>query len=273
MCQILAVSKSGYYEWRGRRISEQKKRRTELTKEIRFTFHQFNKIYGSPKITRALRKRGIQVSEKTVTRIMKEEGLRSRTVKKVKATTNSAHRLPVFPNLLNQEFDVDHPKHVWVADITYIWTQEGWLYLATVMDLYSRRILGWQMSRRMNKELVLTALQRALIAAPPIPGIVHHSDQGSQYASKAYQQLLRANGMYTSMSRKGNCYDNACIESFHGIIKRELIFHRTYVTREQATQEIFEYIIHFYNAKRIHSACQYQTPLEYEQAYYLNQAL
>uniref|UniRef100_UPI0035B50B7E IS3 family transposase n=1 Tax=Peribacillus tepidiphilus TaxID=2652445 RepID=UPI0035B50B7E len=141
------------------------------------------------------------------------------------------------------------------------------------MDLFSHRIIGWHMSHRMTKELVIMALNRALAAEPPIPGIVHHSDRGSQYASKEYQAILRANGMYTSMSQKGNCYDNACIESFHGVIKRELIFHRTYETREQAKQEIFEYLMHFYNAYRIHSACDYLSPLDYERQYYREQGL
>ncbi|AZB44412.1 IS3 family transposase [Bacillus sp. FJAT-42376] len=271
MCQVLGVSRSGYYEWKSREQSEQKKRRAALTQKVRFAFFQSDENYGSPKITRMLWAGGERVSEKTVTRIMKAQGLRSKTVKKHKATTNSKHRLPIYPNLLNQQFQVDHPKQVWVADITYIWTREGWVYLATVMDLFSRRIIGWHMSHRMTKELVITALNRALAAVPPNPGIVHHSDRGSRYASKEYQAILRANGMYTSMSRKGNCYDNACIESFHGLIKRELIFQRSYETREEAKQEIFEYLVHFYNAKRIHSACDYMSPLEFERQYYREQ--
>lgn len=273
MCQVLGVSRSGFYEWKSRKCSDQKKRRAALTSKIRFVFFESNHIYGSPKITRVLRNQGETVSEKTVTRIMKDEGLRSKTVKKYKATTNSKHQLPIYPNLLNQQFQVDHPKQVWVADITYIWTREGWLYLATIMDLFSRRIIGWHMSHRMTKELVITALKRAIAAEPPIPGLVHHSDRGSQYASKEYQSLLRQHGIYTSMSRKGNCYDNACIESFHGVIKREMIFHRAFVTREEAKQEIFEYLMRFYNARRIHSACDYVSPVEFEQAYYRKNGL
>jgi putative transposase len=268
MCDVLGVSTSGYYLWLKREKSEQKKKKEKLTRKIRFIFYASRQNYGSPKITKVLLSKGNKVSEKTVTRIMKEEGLRSKTVKKHKATTNSKHSFPVYSNLLNQQFKVDHPSQAWVADITYIWTKEGWLYLATIMDLFSRRIIGWQMSHRMTKELVITALKRAIIAQPPTPGLIHHSDQGSQYASYDYQALLRANGMYTSMSRKGNCYDNACIESFHGVIKRELIFHRRFTTRDEAKQEIFEYLVHFYNAERIHSACNYLSPLAFERKYY-----
>src|SRR5699024_7270730 len=161
---------------------------------------------------------GWRVSERTVTRYMKEMGLRSKTVKKYKATTNSKHNLPVYPNLLNQTFTVSQLGVVWVSDITYIPTKEGWLYLATVMDLFSRRIIGWAMSDRMTKELVIQALKRAFQTQPPKAGLIHHSDRGSQYASLDYQALLHSEGMVTSMSRKGNCYDNACIESFHSII-------------------------------------------------------
>ncbi|GAA5416968.1 IS3 family transposase ISCce3 [Paraliobacillus ryukyuensis] len=199
---------------------------------------------------------------------MRENNIRSKTVKKYKATTNSKHHLPIYPNLLNQHFKVDKPGQVWVGDITYIWTSEGWLYLASIMDLYSRRIIGWAMGKRMTKELVITAMKRAMVTQPPTKGLIHHSDRGSQYASKAYQDLLRENGILTSMSRKGNCYDKACIESFHGIIKRELIFHENYKTRHQAKSSIFEYIVSFYNYKRIHSTNQYMSPIHYEKNYY-----
>ncbi len=268
MCQVLGVSKSGYYAWRNRSKSKQKIRKEKLTAEIKKAHMESGKIYGSPKITQQLNRKGILVSQKTVTRIMKENSIRSKTVKKYKATTNSKHKLPVFPNLLNQQFNVSRPGEAWVADITYVWTKEGWLYLASIMDLYSRRILGWNMSERMTKELVITALKRALAAQPPTLGIIHHSDRGSQYASKDYQTILRENGMFTSMSRKGNCYDNACIESFHGVIKKELIFHHNYKTREEAKRSIFEYIASFYNYKRIHWANNYMSPIAYEKMYY-----
>jgi putative transposase len=268
MCDVLGVSTSGYYLWLKREKSEQKKRKERLARKIRFIFYASRQNYGSPKITKVLHSKGNKVSEKTVTRIMQEEGLRSKAVKKYKATTNSKHSFSVYSNLLNQQSKVNHPSQAWVADITYIWTKEGWLYLATIMDLFSRRIIGWQMSHRMTKELVMVALKRAITAQPPTPGLIHHSDRGSQYASHDYQALLRANGMYTSMSRIGNCYDNACIESFHGVIKRELVFHRRFTTREEAKQETFEYLVHFYNAERIHSACDYLSLLDFELKYY-----
>lgn len=268
MCDVLGVSKSGYYVWKKRPKSQQKIRKEKLTAQIKHEYLDSRKNYGSPKITKKLNKKGIKVSQKTVTRIMKENNIRSKTVKKYKATTNSKHHLPIYPNLLRQQFKVNHPGEVWVGDITYIWTREGWLYLASIMDLYSRRIIGWAMGDRMTKELVITALKRAIITQRPKPGLIHHSDRGSQYASKDYQQVLRQYGMITSMSRKGNCYDNACIESFHGVIKKELIFHENYHTRDQAKRSIFGYIVSFYNYKRIHSTINYHSPLEFEKLYY-----
>jgi putative transposase len=268
MCEVLGVSKSGYYAWKDRPLSDQKLRKEKLTVQIKRAHVESRNTYGSPKITKQLNRKGIRVSQKTVTRIMKENKIRSKTVKKYKATTNSKHNLPVYPNLLNQKFSVSRPGEVWVGDITYIWTREGWLYLASIMDLYSRRIIGWDMQARMTKELVISALKRAIVAQKPSPCLIHHSDRGSQYASNEYQDLLRQNGMFTSMSRKGNCYDNACIESFHGIIKRELIFHQSYRTREEAKRSIFEYIASFYNSKRIHSTNDYMSPMAYERRYY-----
>lgn len=269
MCEVLGVSKSGYYAWRNRSECNQKIRRRKLTAQVKRAYMESRGLYGSPKITKQLNSEGTDVSQKTVTRIMAEENIRSKTVKKYKATTNSKHTLPIYPNLLNQQFQVDHPSQVWVADITYVRTKEGWLYLASVMDLYSRRILGWHMSERMTKELTIRALERAIVAQKPSPGLIHHSDRGSQYASKDYQDILRSNGMFTSMSRKGNCYDNACIESFHGVIKRELIFQKgIYGTRDEAKKDIFEYIVSFYNSNRIHSANNYQSPMAFEKSYY-----
>ncbi|WP_158737298.1 IS3 family transposase [Alteribacillus sp. YIM 98480] len=188
-------------------------------------------------------------------------------LKKYKATTNSKHSYPVFPNLLNQEFQVNKPGAVWVSDITYVWTNEGWLYLATVMDLFSRRIIGWEMSKRMTKDLTITALQRAINQQEPQEGLIHHSDRGSQYAANEYQAILRSYKMTTSMSRKGNCYDNVCIESFHSVIKKELIFHQKYRTRKEAKRSIFAYIMTFYNYKRIDSSIGYLSPIAYEKKY------
>ncbi|MCT6818340.1 MAG: IS3 family transposase [Lysinibacillus fusiformis] len=268
MCEVLGVSRSGYYEWLNRPKSKQKERKEKLTSQIKRVYLDSRRNYGSPKITKQLNSEGVHVSQKTVSRIMKNEGIRSKTVKKYKATTNSKHNLPIYSNLLDQQFKVDRPGKVWVADITYIWTSEGWLYLATIMELFSRRIIGWAMDARMTKELVILALKRAIRAQSPTSGLIHHSDRGSQYASKEYQQVLRTNGIITSMSRKGNCYDNACIESFHSVIKRELVFHEKYKTRDQGKKSIIEYIVSFYNYKRIHSYTNYMSPVAYEKQYF-----
>ncbi|ARJ50364.1 hypothetical protein B5P37_10160 [Staphylococcus lutrae] len=267
MCKVLGVSKSGYYDWKKRPASSQQKRRDRLKKEIYKVYIGSQKRYGSPKITKELMKEGIKVSQRTVTRLMKEMGIRSITKKKYKATTDSKHNLPIYPNLLNQRFKVEKPGVVWVSDITYIYTREGWVYLATVMDLFSRRIIGWSMSNRMTKDLVISALERAFTAQKPTAGLIHHSDRGSQYASIEYQNILRENEIITSMSRKGNCYDNACIESFHSIIKKELIHHCNFQTRNEAMFSIIEYIVTFYNSKRIHSTLNYLSPLEFEKMF------
>lgn len=269
MCEVLGVSRSGYYDWLKRPESGQKARNRELTSAVKEVFVKSQNIYGSRKITRKLRKDNVVVSERTVGRIMKEEGIRSKTVRKYKATTNSKHSLPVYPNLLNQNFRTDGPGRAWVTDITYIPTREGWLYLASVMDLYSRKIIGFETGERMTKELVIKALDRAMTNQPPKEGLIHHSDRGSQYASKDYTDKLKEAGITISMSRKGNCYDNACIESFHSIIKKELIFHQDYTTREEARKSIFSYIVTFYNSWRMHSTLGYMTPNEFERAYHL----
>nr|WP_317618570.1 IS3 family transposase [Macrococcus sp. TMW 2.2395] len=267
MCEVLGVSKSGYYDWKKREDSSQQKRREALKKEIYKIYIGSQKRYGSPKITKKLREQGHNVSQRTVTRLMKDMNIRSITKKKYKATTNSKHNLPIYPNLLNQQFKVEKLGVAWVSDITYVYTREGWLYLATVMDLFSRRIIGWAMSSRMSKELVISALERAYVTQEPKAGLIHHSDRGSQYASVEYQKKLREKEITTSMSRKGNCYDNACIESFHSIIKKELIHHCDYKTRNEAMFSIMEYIVTFYNSTRIHSTLNYLSPIDFEKKY------
>ncbi|EKC6408305.1 IS3 family transposase [Staphylococcus pseudintermedius] len=269
MCQVLGVSRSGYYDWTNRKPSARIMKRDILKKQIYQIYIKSQKRYGSPKITQILRSHGHchTVTQRTVSRLMKELGIRSITKKKYKATTYSKHHLPVYPNLLNQQFKVSQPGSVWVADITYVYTKEGWLYLATVMDLFSRRIIGWAMAPRMTKELVISALNKAYTIQEPREGLIHHSDQGSQYASIEYQNLLREKGIQSSMSRKGNCYDNACIESFHSIIKKELIHHQDYKTRNEAMFSIVEYILTFYNSKRVHSTLNYMSPIEFEKKY------
>lgn len=264
MCSVMGVSRSGYYKWLTRPESEQERQHKEWKDQIKEVYDKSRQLYGSPKVTRRLKQTGVAISERTVSRIMKDNGLRSRTVKKYKATTNSKHALPVQENVMNQEFTATQPNEKWVTDITYIWTLEGWLYLASVMDLYSRKIVGWHMSDRMTKELVIKALEQAFIRQRSGEGLLHHSDRGSQYASLDYQKKLQIYKMIGSMSRKGNCYDNACIESFHSVLKKELIYLNKYETREEAAASIFEYIEVFYNNERIHSSIGYHSPSDFE---------
>jgi transposase InsO family protein len=195
---------------------------------------------------------------------MRQAGLRAKTVKKWRATTQSQHRFPVAANTLDRAFTIEAPNRVWAGDITYVWTLEGWLYLAVLLDLYSRRVVGWAMGQRLTVDLAERALMMALANRAPTTGLLHPSDRGSQYAATSYQQLLAAHGVIASMSRRGNCWDNASVESFFGTLKRELVYHRHYATREDAKQDIFEYMEVFYNRKRRHSALGYDSPAEYE---------
>ena len=267
MCKVLGVSKGGYFKWLKRPKSDRQKKHEELSQKILQIHLEFKQRYGSKKVTKTLNKRGIQVSERTVSRIMTKNNWKSCTVKKYKATTNSKHQHPVSENVLNRQFNVRKLNQAWVTDITYIPTDEGWLYLASVMDLYSRKIVGWSMDKTMTKELVINALKMAYHRQKPSKGLIHHSDHGVQYASREYQKLLKQYKMKGSMSRKGNCYDNACIESFHGILKRELVYQTKFKTRLEARKSLFEYIEFFYNSKRIHSTLNYHTPNEFEKMY------
>ena len=267
MCNILNVSRSGFYQYLKRSESERTKRKKRLTKRIVQIFESSRKLYGSPKITRLLNRQGERVAQKTVASIMRENQLRSRIVRKYKATTNSSHDHPVHDNRLNQTFIAERPGQVYMSDITYVSTVEGWLYVASVMDLYSRKIVGWSAGDRMTKELVLRALDQAYARQRPKGSILHHSDRGSQYASVEYQKRLEKYNMVGSMSRKGNCYDNACIESFHNTLKRECVYLNKFQTRKAAHQTIFEYIEVFYNRQRIHSSIGYVSPHHYETMY------
>ncbi|TXK65373.1 IS3 family transposase [Paenibacillus sp. N3.4] len=263
------VARSGFYRWLSAPKSERKQRREELGKRIIYHFHDNKARYGAPRIKDCLVDEGKRVSEKLVGRIMRENGLHSCTVKKYKVqTTDSNHKQPIAGNLLNQQFKTTAPNKVWVTDITYLWTRQGRLYLACVMDLFSRKIVGWSLQSRMTNELVLEALDRAVAAEKPAPGLVHHTDRGSQYASEEYQERLRGYKMICSMSRKGNCYDNAVIEAFHANIKRELIYQEKFATKEIAQQEIYWYIEFFYNRKRKHSTLGYLSPIRFEEVYY-----
>jgi putative transposase len=264
MCALLNVSRSGFYSWLTRPESRRSIENRALEGKIRVLHAASHGIYGSPKIHQDLTDDGVRCGKNRVARIMREAGIRSRTKKKFKATTNSRHNLPVAPNLLNQEFTVDAPDRTWVGDITYIHTQEGWLYLAVLIDLFNRKVVGWSASSRLTRQLAIDALQMALDHRHPVPGLMHHSDRGSQYASGDYQKLLAKNKMTCSMSRKGNCYDNAVAESFFHLLKTEWVNHHRYLSRSEATSSLFYYIEIFYNRKRRHSVLDYTTPQEYE---------
>jgi putative transposase len=264
MCRALNVSPAGYYAWRSRPESHRAVSAHTLLSAIRVIHQESRETYGSPSIWDALLKQGHGVGEHRVARLMRQHGIRAKTVKKWRATTQSHHRFPVAANTLNRQFTVEYPNRVWAGDITYIWTAEGWLYLAVVLDLYSRAVIGWAMGARLTVELAERALTMALTNRKPTVGLLHHSDRGSQYAATRYQQVLATHGITTSMSRTGNCWDNACVESFFGTLKRELVYHRHYATREDATQDIFEYIEVFYNRLRRHSTLGYDSPAEFE---------
>jgi transposase InsO family protein len=264
MCRALTVSPAGYYAWRSRPESHRAVSARTLLSAIRVIHRESRETYGSPSIWDALIKQGHGVGEHRVARLIRQHGIRAKTVKKWRATTQSHHRFPVAANTLNRQFMVESPNRVWAGDITYVWTTEGWLYLAVVLDLYSRIVIGWAMGHRLTVELAERALTMALANRTPTVGLLHHSDRGSQYAATRYQRLLGEHGITPSMSRTGNCWDNACVESFFGTLKRELVYHRHYATREDATQDIFEYIEVFYNRRRRHSTLGYHSPAEYE---------
>jgi putative transposase len=273
MCKVLVVSRSGYYKWVEEKSKENsyQKRRKALLARIKEIFLDSHKRYGSPKITKQLQEESWTVSERLVGKIMREHGLRSCVSKKFRVTTtDSNHTLPIAPNLLNQNFKTTAPNKVWVTDITYIPCREGRLYLASVMDLFTRKIVGWKLADRMTTDLVLAALDQAYAAQKPPKGLLHHSDRGSQYASEEYRDRLKQYKMKASMSRKGNCYDNACIESFHSVLKKEFIYCTKFKTKAQAQQEVFEYIELFYNRKRIHGSLGYLSPDRFETLYYQN---
>ena len=264
MCRTLAVSPAGYYAWNTRPESVRKTANRALVAKIRVIHQESRETYGSPSIWDALVKRGHAVGEHRVARLMRSEGIRAKTVKKWRTTTQSNHRMPVAANALNRQFTGAQPNQVWAGDITYVWTTEGWLYLAVVLDRYSRFVIGWALEARLTGALTQQALTMAIRHRRPKAGVLHHSDRGSQYAATAYQALLTTHGMAGSMSRRGNCWDNACVESFFGTLKRELIYHRQYRTRDEATQDIFEYIEVFYNRRRRHSTLGYESPAEFE---------
>lgn len=266
MCRVLRASRSGFYSWRKRGVSPRMLRRQQLLAEILKIHKESRGNYGSPRITRELRKQGIVVNEKTVAEIMKENGIQAKHKKKFKATTDSNHKLPVAKNRLKRDFETSKPNQVWVSDITYIRTDEGWLYLAAFIDLYSRKVVGWSMSERMTADLVVNAFRMALFRQKRKAPKMVHSDRGSQYASEVFRKELKAHGCKRSMSRKGDCWDNAVAESFFGTLKTELVHHEKYKTREEARLNIFDYIETFYNRRRLHSYLNYLSPEEFEKS-------
>ncbi len=268
LCQVLGVSPQAYYCWRKREPGPRRRSNEALVEQIQSVHQSSRRTYGSPRVHRELRALGIGCSRKRVARLMGLHGICAKTVRRFRVTTDSAHALPVAPNLLDRQFTVATPNRAWVTDITYVPTQEGWLYLCVYLDLFSRRVVGWAMSERMTAELVTSALTMAVQRRRPEAGLLIHSDRGSQYASEFYQRRLAAGQFVCSMSRKGNCWDNSVAESFFHTLKGELIHHALYQTRAQARVEIFEFIEVFYNRSRRHSTLNYQSPLLYERQYH-----
>jgi putative transposase len=267
MCEVLGVSRSGFYDWRGRTPSDRVRSDRTLRAHVRAAHAASHGTYGSPRIHAELHEQGLRVSRKRIARLMHEDDLCGRPRKKWKRTTDSAHQLPVAPNLLNRDFETEAPNLVWAADLTYIPTAEGWLYLAVVIDLYARKVVGWAAAGHMRTELCLEALDKALVLRSPKRGFIHHSDRGSQYASNAYQQRLRAAGARCSMSRKGDCWDNAVVESFFGSLKQELARDTLWPTKRAAKAAINDYILKFYNPVRRHSANGHISPNVHEKHY------
>jgi len=268
LCQTLEVSPSGYYSWLKRPDSPRQKEEARLVIEINAAHKRTRETYGPERLQTDLAEHGVQIGVHRIKRIRKAHGIRCKQVKKFKATTNSNHALPVAKNLLEQNFAAEAPNQVWVTDITYIPTAEGWLYLAGHKDLFTGEVVGYAMGERMTKNLVSQSLFRAVSAKRPVAGLIHHSDRGSQYCALAYQKLLEQFGMQASMSRRGNCYDNAPIESFWGMLKNDLVHHRRYATRREAMQEITEYIEIFYNRQRRQKRLDYLSPAAYERKYF-----
>lgn len=264
MCDCLQVSRSGYYEWKGRPPSSHASRDAVLQEAVKKAYQEHKSRAGSPRIMLHLRAQGHCTSKKRVARLMRTCHLRAKAARKYKATTNSAHSLPVAPNIINQNFSASKADEKWVSDITYIWTEEGWLYLAVVMDCYSRAIVGWSMSERMTAQLTCDALTMALMKRKFPHGVILHSDRGVQYCAKEYQQIIKGNNLVCSMSRKGNCYDNAAMESWNHSFKVECIHGERFLTRKLAKETIFEYIEIYYNRKRLHSQLGYLTPVAFE---------
>lgn len=269
LCRFFSVSRSGYYDWKQAKPVALQAWRATLDQRVSDCFAEFEQRYGAVRIHRELRDtHGWSYNLKTVENSMKRQGLVAKAAKKFKATTNSKHNLPVADNLLKQDFTANKPNEKWCQDITYLWTNEGWLYLAVVIDLFSRQVVGWSMSERMTATLVCDALNMALFRRRFPKGVIVHSDRGSQYCSHVFQDLLKTNKLRCSMSAKGNCYDNACVESFFHSLKVEAVHGETFTTREAMRQTVFGYIETFYNTRRRHSNNDYVSPMQFEDDFY-----
>lgn len=264
LCRVMQVSRSGFYAWKAREPSARKQEDGQLLERIRGCFERSRGTYGSPRILRDLREQGYSCGRQRVMRLMRQAGLKPAVRPRFRVTTDSRHSLPVADNLLARDFTASAVDLKWVSDITYLWTGEGWLYLAVTLDLFSRRVIGWSMHTRLDRSLAVNAREAALCQRHPEAGLLHHSDRGSQYASGEFQACLRKEGIVCSMSRKGDCWDNAAVESFFGTLKQELVNRRSFVTREIARKEVFEYIEVWYNRQRRHSALGYLSPAEFE---------
>ena len=273
MCRLLEVSRSGYYEWRGRPSRTRPEADQAVEAKVKYYFAQGRGTYGTRRIKHLLAQEGLQVSRRRIGRVLAQAGLRCKTRRKYKAPTTAGQAQTVAPNQLNREFTVQAPDKVYVGDITYLPTGEGWLYLAVVLDLCSRAVVGWSMAEHMRAELVNQALSMAICQRRPAAGLIMHTDRGSQYGAESYRQLLTQHGVQPSMSRKGNCWDNAVAESFFHTLKTELIYLEDFDTHEQTQTAVFEYIEVFYNRQRCHSANGYLAPLAYEQALKINEIL
>ena len=264
MCRMLAVSRAGFYAWRRRPAAARTREDQVLAVAVAAIYAEHHGRYGSPRVRMGLRARGQRSGRKRIARLMRLQGLRARPRRRYRTTTDSRHGLPVCPNLLARRFAVAQPNTAWVTDMTYLWTAQGWLYLAVIIDLYSRRIVGWSMSERIDRKLALDALRMALAQRHPRRGLINHSDRASQYASADYQQQLARHGLCGSMSRRGDCWDNAVAESFFASLKLELVYRVQWRTRAEARTAIFEYLELFYNRRRRHSSLGYLSPVEFE---------
>ncbi len=264
MCRVLQVTSRGFRAWRSRTMSRRQREDLVILAHIREQHRLALGSYGRPRMTEELKELGLIVGHRRVGRLMKQNNIRAHRTRKHKATTDSNHRFNVAPNLLDRDFSASGPNQKWAGDISYIWTREGWLYLAVILDLYSRRVIGWAASNRMKKDLAIRALDMAINLRQPPPGCLHHTDRGSQYCSHDYQKILRKQGFQVSMSGKGICYDNSVVETFFKSLKAELIWRQTWTTRREAEAALFQYINGFYNPRRRHSALGWKSPLAFE---------